>query len=282
MNSSNVEQKKKFFLFFVFFFGVCFGFFFDKNCIQRVEAVHLDRRDRRLNFNPEAPEKLRANYGTGDQRRNGAASCFCFFSSAQSCRGRCDEPFRRGRVCECDPQCASYNTCCQDYQLQCRKRQNTHTQQQSGTVVEVAWVVVESETLQPHDVQIRSTQTFLGVTPAVYHVNHLLLSPQVLLRQSLTLGMFTLWGLRLTVSIACLFILIINQFVINLLLKHDLLNQVSESRFTVMDGFLFSNSFIAFVFSTGKGRSKKKQKNSNSESEEEYTGRKLLLHSSIS
>lgn len=139
--------KKKIRPFFRFFF--CSFFFFNKNWSQRVEAVHLDRRDCRLNFNPEALEKARANYGTGDQMHNGAASCFCFFSSAQSCRGRCDEPFRRGRVCECDPQCASYNTCCQDYQLQCRKRQNTHTQQQSGTVVEVAWVVVSLRPFSP-------------------------------------------------------------------------------------------------------------------------------------
>lgn len=259
MDSWNVEQKKNWwaqkvvknfiFSFFSFlFFVVCLFFcFFNKNWSQRVEAVHLDRRDCRLNFNPEALEKARANYGTGDQRRNGAASCFCFLSSAQSCRGRCDEPFRRGRVCECDPQCASYNTCCQDYQLQCRKRQNTHTH--TTAVRHSCWGCVSccgSETLQPHDVQIHNTQTFLSVTPAVYHVNHLLLSPQMLVRQSLALGMFKLWGLRLTVSIGSLFVLIINQFVINLLLKNDLLNQISESRFNGRISFFLIHSLLCF------------------------------------
>ncbi|XP_023277332.1 proteoglycan 4-like, partial [Seriola lalandi dorsalis] len=37
----------------------------------------------------------------------------------QSCLGRCGEPFRRGQLCECDPQCIHHNTCCPDYQLHC-------------------------------------------------------------------------------------------------------------------------------------------------------------------
>uniref|UniRef100_A0A3B5LEM4 Proteoglycan 4a n=1 Tax=Xiphophorus couchianus TaxID=32473 RepID=A0A3B5LEM4_9TELE len=36
-----------------------------------------------------------------------------------SCRGRCGESFSRGRMCECDPLCVQYNTCCQDFQLHC-------------------------------------------------------------------------------------------------------------------------------------------------------------------
>lgn len=39
--------------------------------------------------------------------------------SGQSCQGRCGEQFRRGQLCECDPQCARHNTCCPDYQLYC-------------------------------------------------------------------------------------------------------------------------------------------------------------------
>ncbi|XP_047445400.1 proteoglycan 4-like [Mugil cephalus] len=38
---------------------------------------------------------------------------------AQSCQGRCGETFKRGQLCECDPQCIRFNTCCHDYQLQC-------------------------------------------------------------------------------------------------------------------------------------------------------------------
>lgn len=41
--------------------------------------------------------------------------------SAQSCQGRCGEAFKRGQLCDCDPQCIHYNTCCQDYQRHCCK-----------------------------------------------------------------------------------------------------------------------------------------------------------------
>ncbi|TNN56226.1 Proteoglycan 4 [Liparis tanakae] len=37
----------------------------------------------------------------------------------KSCRGRCGETFRRGRLCECDPQCIQFNTCCHDHQQHC-------------------------------------------------------------------------------------------------------------------------------------------------------------------
>ncbi|KAK7945459.1 hypothetical protein WMY93_001187 [Mugilogobius chulae] len=50
--------------------------------------------------------------------------------SAQSCRGRCREPFIRGRLCNCDPQCVQFNTCCPDYRLQCDAR----VSQQKGYV----------------------------------------------------------------------------------------------------------------------------------------------------
>lgn len=43
--------------------------------------------------------------------------------SVQSCQGRCAEQFRRGQLCECDPQCARHNTCCPDYQLHCGEDQ---------------------------------------------------------------------------------------------------------------------------------------------------------------
>ncbi|XP_017345893.1 proteoglycan 4a [Ictalurus punctatus] len=36
-----------------------------------------------------------------------------------SCRGRCQEAFRRGRECECDPDCTLYNSCCPDYNTHC-------------------------------------------------------------------------------------------------------------------------------------------------------------------
>ncbi|XP_051556380.1 proteoglycan 4-like isoform X2 [Myxocyprinus asiaticus] len=36
-----------------------------------------------------------------------------------SCRGRCAEPFRRGRHCDCDSDCVLYNACCPDYHAQC-------------------------------------------------------------------------------------------------------------------------------------------------------------------
>ncbi|KAI5628707.1 proteoglycan 4 precursor [Silurus asotus] len=36
-----------------------------------------------------------------------------------SCRGRCREAFRRGRECECDPDCTLYNSCCLDYSTHC-------------------------------------------------------------------------------------------------------------------------------------------------------------------
>ncbi|XP_062337735.1 proteoglycan 4a isoform X1 [Osmerus eperlanus] len=37
----------------------------------------------------------------------------------ESCQGRCGESFRRGQVCECDPNCTRFGTCCYDYQNHC-------------------------------------------------------------------------------------------------------------------------------------------------------------------
>ncbi|CAB1317665.1 unnamed protein product, partial [Coregonus sp. 'balchen'] len=39
--------------------------------------------------------------------------------AGDSCSGRCGESFRRGRLCECDPGCVHYDTCCRDYQNHC-------------------------------------------------------------------------------------------------------------------------------------------------------------------
>lgn len=48
-----------------------------------------------------------------------------FFSLAgESCSGRCGESFRRGRLCDCDPGCVRYDTCCRDYQNHCGMNKN--------------------------------------------------------------------------------------------------------------------------------------------------------------
>lgn len=47
--------------------------------------------------------------------------------SAQSCQGRCGQTFRRGQLCECDPLCVNYNTCCHDYQRHCGEDQHNNT-----------------------------------------------------------------------------------------------------------------------------------------------------------
>lgn len=250
------EHKKscqKFYIFFFFllffvFFVVCLVFFFfNKNWSQRVEAVHLDRHDCRLNFNPEALEKARANCGlrtrcvmellpasaSSPQPSPVVVAVANPFDAAVFVSATLSAPATTP---------AARTTSCSVVS----HKKNTHT----TAVRHGCWGWVsccESETLQPHGVQIHNAQTFLSVTPAIYHADHLFLSPQKLACQSLTLGMFTLWGLKPTVSIGCLLILIINQFVINLLrLKHDLLNQVSKSR---LNGRI--SYFIAF-FSQGK------------------------------
>ncbi|XP_038858626.1 proteoglycan 4b isoform X3 [Salvelinus namaycush] len=48
-------------------------------------------------------------------------ACALPFNSAQcdSCKGRCGESFKRGRQCDCDPDCARYSKCCPDYKSQC-------------------------------------------------------------------------------------------------------------------------------------------------------------------
>lgn len=226
-----------FFSFFSFFRFFCSLFvFFHKNWSQRVEAVHLDRHDCRLNFNPEALEKARATCGlrtrcvmellpasaSSPQPSPVVVAVANPFDAAVFVSATLSAPATTP---------AARTTSCSVVS----HKKNTHT----TAVRHGCWGWVsccESETLQPHGVQIHNAQTFLSVTPAIYHANHLFLSPQKLACQSLTLGTFTLWGLKPTVSIGCLLILIINQFVINLLrLKHDLLNQVSESRF---DGWI--------------------------------------------
>ncbi|KPP73774.1 hypothetical protein Z043_107114 [Scleropages formosus] len=40
-------------------------------------------------------------------------------TTGDSCVGRCGEPFKRGRLCNCDPSCALYDQCCPDYRTQC-------------------------------------------------------------------------------------------------------------------------------------------------------------------
>uniref|UniRef100_A0A3B3T6B3 Proteoglycan 4a n=1 Tax=Paramormyrops kingsleyae TaxID=1676925 RepID=A0A3B3T6B3_9TELE len=40
-------------------------------------------------------------------------------TTSGSCVGRCGEPFKRGQQCDCDPNCVLYNQCCPDFQTQC-------------------------------------------------------------------------------------------------------------------------------------------------------------------
>ncbi|CAB1332066.1 unnamed protein product [Coregonus sp. 'balchen'] len=44
---------------------------------------------------------------------------------SDACKGRCGESFKRGRLCDCDPDCARYNKCCPDYNSQCGIEDNT-------------------------------------------------------------------------------------------------------------------------------------------------------------
>lgn len=131
-----------FFLFFVFFV-VCLFVFFNKNWSQRVEAVHLDRHDCRLNFNPEALEKARANCGlrtrcvmellpasaSSPQPSPVVVAVANPFDAAVFVSATLSAPATTP---------AARTTSCSVVS----HKKNTHTQQQSGTVVEVEWVVV--------------------------------------------------------------------------------------------------------------------------------------------
>ncbi|XP_029105992.1 proteoglycan 4a [Scleropages formosus] len=46
-------------------------------------------------------------------------------TTGDSCVGRCGEPFKRGRLCNCDPSCALYDQCCPDYRTQCAAETTT-------------------------------------------------------------------------------------------------------------------------------------------------------------
>lgn len=43
----------------------------------------------------------------------------CLCATGSSCKGRCGEPFRRGRRCSCDAECVTFKQCCPDYQAHC-------------------------------------------------------------------------------------------------------------------------------------------------------------------
>lgn len=190
---------------------------------------------------PELVLLLHCLLPTASACSHGAASWFCFSSSAQSCRGRCDEPFQRGRVCECDPQCASYNTCCQDYQLQCCKGPNTHThthndnQAQLLSLCELSWVWDPFSPVMLTFI----TRKLLSALHLLFIESTTYFSPQMLECQRLTLRVFALWGLELAVSTACLLMLIINQLVINPLLQHYY--WIKFQNLNLMDGFIISN-----------------------------------------
>lgn len=40
-------------------------------------------------------------------------------TTKNSCKGRCGESFKRGRLCSCDPDCIKYKQCCPDYKMHC-------------------------------------------------------------------------------------------------------------------------------------------------------------------
>ena len=43
--------------------------------------------------------------------------CVCLIGG--SCKGRCSESFKRGRECDCDPDCDQFNKCCPDHKEFC-------------------------------------------------------------------------------------------------------------------------------------------------------------------
>lgn len=45
--------------------------------------------------------------------------CLCVCATENSCRGRCGENFKRGRLCTCDADCVKYNQCCSDFKAEC-------------------------------------------------------------------------------------------------------------------------------------------------------------------
>lgn len=44
---------------------------------------------------------------------------WCLCATENSCKGRCGENFKRGRLCSCDSDCATYDQCCPDYKNHC-------------------------------------------------------------------------------------------------------------------------------------------------------------------
>lgn len=47
---------------------------------------------------------------------------WCLCATENSCKGRCGENFKRGRLCSCDSDCATYDQCCPDYKNHCDAR----------------------------------------------------------------------------------------------------------------------------------------------------------------
>jgi len=47
------------------------------------------------------------------------AAVLCSCATEKSCKGRCGESFRRGRLCSCDADCSKYRQCCSDHALHC-------------------------------------------------------------------------------------------------------------------------------------------------------------------
>lgn len=46
-------------------------------------------------------------------------------TTKNSCKGRCGESFKRGRLCSCDSDCAKYNQCCPDRKVHCDAEEPT-------------------------------------------------------------------------------------------------------------------------------------------------------------
>lgn len=43
----------------------------------------------------------------------------CVYVTGTSCKGRCGESFKRGRLCSCDPDCMKFKQCCSDVTNHC-------------------------------------------------------------------------------------------------------------------------------------------------------------------
>ncbi|XP_023272173.1 poly(U)-specific endoribonuclease-like, partial [Seriola lalandi dorsalis] len=64
-------------------------------------------------------------------------------TTKNSCKGRCGESFKRGRLCSCDPDCIKYKQCCQDYTSHCDAEVIT-TEEMSGAASATAPVKTSS------------------------------------------------------------------------------------------------------------------------------------------